>query len=63
MKIVLFADNKVGMQVFEYFIKNYPEDLIKVVVTSTSSPIYTEAKLGNVSVEVFNDFENLRVFK
>lgn len=58
MKIVLFADNKVGMQVFEYFIKNYPEDLIKVVVTSTSSPIYTEAKLGNVSVEVFNDFEN-----
>lgn len=58
MKLVLFADNKVGLEIFNYLVSFFPEDLATVVVTSDHSPICIEAISKNIPVEVFNKNQN-----
>lgn len=53
MKLVLFADNKVGLEVFNYLFENFSEDLA-AVVTVENNQIYKEAKSKNIPVKIFD---------
>lgn len=53
MKLILFADNKVGLEVFNYLFEYFPEDL-GAVVTVENNQIYKEAKSKNIPVKIFD---------
>lgn len=53
MKLILFADNIVGLEIFNYFLTNFAEDVCKVV-TVEENDIYRKAKLNDIQVEVFD---------
>lgn len=58
MKLVLFADNSVGQRIFDFLIKNYPEDL-SLVVTIAKNKIYQKALQSVVPVCVFDTQYNV----
>jgi methionyl-tRNA formyltransferase len=58
MKLVLFADGVVGMQIAEYLAEQYPQDL-SLVVTVAENEIFDFAQAIGVSACVFNSQENL----
>ena len=73
MKLVLFADGVVGMQIAEYLAEKYPQDL-SLVVTVAENEIFDFAQAVRVSACVFDsqenisarfsgEFEAIRVFK
>lgn len=58
MKLILFADNKVGLEVLNYLLSDFKEDL-HTVVTLEENQIYRHAKLSGLHVEVFDkDYNN-----
>lgn len=61
MKLILFADNKVGLEVLNYFLGNFREDLY-TVVTVEENQIYRQAKLNGIQVEVFEKNSNHNEF-
>lgn len=61
MKLILFADNKVGLEVLNYFLGNFREDLY-TVVTVEENQIYKQAKLNGIQVEVFDKNNNQNEF-
>lgn len=61
MKLILFADNKVGLEVLNYFLSNFKEDL-HTVVTVEENQIYKQAKLKGIHVEVFDKNNNHNEF-
>ncbi|WP_052184913.1 formyltransferase family protein [Methylotenera sp. N17] len=54
MKLALFADNKVGLEVLNYLISFFPEDLHTVIATSSETPVYTMAQSKSIQTRVFN---------
>lgn len=58
MKIALFADGVVGMQIAEYLAEHYPEDL-SLVVTTTRNRIYEFARDRGVPVCVFDSEQQI----
>jgi methionyl-tRNA formyltransferase len=61
MKLILFADNKVGSEVLNYFLGHFREDLY-TVVTVEENQIYKQAKLNGLQVEVFDKNNNQNEF-
>lgn len=61
MKLILFADNKVGLEVLNYLLDNFREDLY-TVVTVEENHIYKQAKLNDIQVEVFDKNKNHNEF-
>jgi methionyl-tRNA formyltransferase len=63
MKIILLADNQVGLEVLNYLLENFREDLC-AVVTIDKNEIYEQAKISGIHTETFdcrsnyNDFYN-----
>jgi methionyl-tRNA formyltransferase len=65
MKLLLLADQQIGLEVFNYLRREFPED-IAVVVTTAENEIYTIAKSEGFEVEIFNSKQyalNLADFK
>jgi len=58
MKLVLFADGVVGMQIAEYLAGQYPQDLA-LVVTTTENDIFDFAQGQGVSACVYDTQENI----
>lgn len=58
MKLVLFADGGVGLNIVQYLVDNYPQD-IALVVTTQENEIYSELKKKNIPVTVFESVENV----
>lgn len=64
MKLILFADSKVGLEVLNYLLSDFKEDLHSVV-TVEENQIYRQAKLSGLCVKVFdkdynhNEFYNM----
>lgn len=61
MKLILFADNKVGIEVLNYLLDNFREDLC-TVVTIEENEIYRQAKLNGIQAEVFDKNNNHNEF-
>lgn len=61
MKLILFADNKVGLEVLNYLLDDFREDLCTVVVVEEND-IYRQAKLNGVEVEIFHPSNSSNVF-
>lgn len=61
MKLILFADNKVGLEVLNYLLDDFREDLCTVVVVEENE-IYRQAKLNGVDVEIFHPSNSSNVF-
>lgn len=55
MRLVLFADNVVGLSIAQYLIKNYPEDLL-LIITIQKNQIYDEAEKRGIPVCVFESW-------
>ena len=53
MKLVLFAHQIVGLEVFNYLVEAFPQDLVGVV-TVEENQIYQEAKLKKIPVKIFD---------
>lgn len=53
MKLVLFAHQVVGLEIFNYLVETFPEDLVEIV-TVEENHIYQEAKLKKIPVKIFN---------
>ncbi|MBI4807408.1 MAG: formyl transferase [Nitrosomonadales bacterium] len=58
MKLVLLADNVVGMKVAEFLLENYLEDL-SLVVTTQKNEIYFAAEKKGVPVCIFDTAEGV----
>lgn len=58
MKLVLFADGGVGLNIVQYLADNYSQD-IALVVTIQKNEIYSELKKKNIPVTVFESVENV----
>jgi len=58
MKIILFADNEVGLKILEFLMKNFESDL-QHVVTAKKNSIYRFAKKNKLKVSIYNDFIKL----
>ena len=54
MKVVLFADGVVGMQIAKYLSGKYPEDL-SLVVTTARNEIFDFAQDGGIAAVVFDN--------
>lgn len=53
MKLLLFADHQVGLNILNYLVDDFPED-IALVVTTEINDIYLRAKSLNIQTQVFN---------
>jgi methionyl-tRNA formyltransferase len=61
MKLILFADNKVGIEVLNFLLDNFREDLCTVVAVEENE-IYRQAKLNGIQAEVFDKNNNHNEF-
>ena len=58
MRLVLLADNVVGMRIAEYLLKNHLEDL-SLVITTQRNEIYFAAEKMGVPVCIFDSAEGV----
>lgn len=58
MKIILFADNVVGMNIANYLVEQYPSD-ISMIVTVSENHISEFARKNNVQTCIFDTSENI----
>jgi methionyl-tRNA formyltransferase len=58
MKIVLFADQNVGLEIASFLLDNYPHDLVQVV-TMGENDIFLKSLARNVPVYIFDTDEKL----
>ena len=58
MKLVLFADDIVGLNIAQFLLDNYPEDLY-LIVTMQRNDIYYAAKEREIPVSIFDSMDNL----
>lgn len=58
MRLLLLADHRVGFEITQYLIENYPQDLA-LVVTATENDIFHESRKREIPVQVFDTNEAL----
>ena len=58
MKVLLLADQKVGYEIAQYLLANYPQDLV-LVVTTDENEIFKTAQASDVPARVFESGEQL----
>lgn len=58
MKLVLFADNSVGLNIAKFIMGSYPDDL-SLVVTTQRNEIYSAAEEKGIPVCIFDSAENV----
>lgn len=58
MKLVLFADGAVGLNIVRYLVDSFPQD-IALVVTTQKNEIYSELKEKDIPVLVFESVEDV----
>lgn len=58
MKLVLLADNEVGLRIAQYLLASYPEDL-SLVVTMQKNEIYHAAEARGIPVCVFDSADSV----
>ena len=58
MKIVLFADNVVGVEITLFLLENYPEDL-SLIITTEKNIISELAQKHNVSTHVYDSLDSV----
>lgn len=58
MKLVLFADNVVGMEITKYLLGSYPEDLA-LVVTTQRNEIYCAVEEKGIPVCIFDSADSV----
>jgi len=58
MRLLLLADHEVGLEIAQYLVEHYPQDLA-LVVTTAENDIFHESRARKIPVHVFDTSESL----